>query len=211
MLREDMVACSRLISRALTLLEYDVKEPAIEALTDAQDLLERAPDEQRRKWRERKQRSRESQDVTVTSPVVTVIPRDSVVEEVVVEEVLKGVQGEMEPPAFIKPNVAQFVDEVIGHFNRITGSRYSTGPKRNKAHSRLIGARLKQEADLAAGDFAKAVKRTEMLIRLYHQKWANDAKQAQYLRPATLFTEDKWADRMEETRQWTQSQNGGMR
>ena len=102
MLREDMIACARLIERALTLCEFGHAADAVPSLRDAQALLEKAPDEQRQRWRERKKRQRSpdvpvtSPDVPVTSPDVPVtgcdVTGDSVVVEAAVVE--EGVEAE---------------------------------------------------------------------------------------------------------------------
>ena len=119
MLREDMIACARLIERALTLCEFGHAADAVPSLRDAQALLEKAPDEQRQRWRERKKRQR-SRDVPVTSPDVPVtscdVSGDSVVVEEVEEAAAEGARRIPIPPVEASPTpemVAARVSETI--------------------------------------------------------------------------------------------------
>ena len=183
MLREDMVECAALVGRALVLCQYGHGDDAAGPLEEALSLLQKAPDVQRQKWRERKQaqRERESTDVTVTSRGVTVtgcdVTGDSVEEEGVVEAEEEEVAT---PPPFLVPSVSmEDVDAVLAGFNEITGSSLRTGDTRSKKAAERVRSMLvrltKEEGDVeaarrrlgrvvmwlwkerAGGDFAKFV------------------------------------------------------
>ncbi len=104
--------------------------------------------------------------------------------------------------------ISEKVDEVLSAFNDVAGRDYRTGPKRSKAHARLITARLKQEVEASGGDMDQAATRAVLLVRCYQEKWGDDPKMCDYVRPSTLFQAAKWADRMDDTRRWVTGRNG---
>ena len=187
MLREDMIACARLIERALTLCEFGHAADAVPSLRDAQALLEKAPDEQRQRWRERKKRQR-SRDVSVTSPDVPVtgcdVTGDSVVvEAAVVEEgvVAEGARRmpippvEAQPPSLTPDVVAARATERMRELSSAVG--LSTLPAR--------------KAVKALTDEGVALDRVEaILIRAAVDAWEDLTTQGarKKYRPALVFS-----------------------
>ena len=187
MLREDMIACARLIERALTLCEFGHAADAVPSLRDAQALLEKAPDEQRQRWRERKKRQR-SRDVSVTSPDVPVtgcdVTGDSVVVEAAVVEEGVAAEGarrmpippvEAQPPSLTPDVVAARATERMRELSSAVG--LSTLPAR--------------KAVKALTDEGVALDRVEaILIRAAVDAWEDLTTQGarKKYRPALVFS-----------------------
>jgi hypothetical protein len=191
MLREDMVECAALVGRALVLCQYGHGDDAAGPLEEALELLQKAPDVQRQKWRDRKQaqRERESTDVTGTSRDVTVtgcdVTGDSVEEEEGVEEEAPT------PPPFIVPSVSMDdVDAVLAGFNEITGSSLRTGDTRSKKAAstvRSILVRLTKEE----GDVEAARRRLGRVVMwLWKERAGGDF--AKFVVPSTVCSPSKF-------------------
>jgi len=187
MLREDMVECAALVGKALVLCQYGHGKDAAEPLAEALSLLQKAPDAQRQKWRERKQAQRASMspDVTGTSLDVTGkgcdVTGDSVVEEV--EEV---VVEEVVPPVFVSMDD---VDAVLTSWNALTGSSMRTGPTRSKRSAEQLRSLLVRLAKEEGDDVAAARSKVGEVVKWL---WADRAGTdlAKYVVPSTVCR--KW-------------------
>jgi uncharacterized phage protein (TIGR02220 family) len=92
-----------------------------------------------------------------------------------------GIEHQNHPPAH-KPELWDFASEpengygghyVLAWLNKLTGSRYRGVP----ANLRLANARLKEYS----------VRELRWMISIMHERWADDPRMRDYLRPKTLF------------------------
>ena len=188
MLREDMVECAALVGKALVLCQYGHGKDAAEPLAEALSLLQKAPDAQRQKWRERKQAQRASvsPDVTGTSLDVTGKGCDVTGDSVVVEEEVVVAEEVVVPPVFVSMDD---VDAVLTGWNKLTGSSMRTGPTRSKRSAEQLRSLLVRLAKEEGDDVEAARRRIGDVVKwLWNDRAGTDL--AKYVVPSTVCR--KW-------------------
>ena len=111
-----------------------------------------------------------------------------------------SVKSKQEPQVNSKPisPVARQPDQVdseslvLDHFNRVTNSNYGKGG-RTKSTLGYIRGRLAE--DYSPEDLI-------LVVDYLNEKWANDPKMSDYLRPKTLFAPENCVEYFEKAKKW---------
>ncbi|HDG1692829.1 TPA: conserved phage C-terminal domain-containing protein, partial [Kluyvera georgiana] len=95
-------------------------------------------------------------------------------------------------PVARQPDQVDSESLVLDHFNRVTNSNYGKGG-RTKSTLGYIRGRLAE--DYSPEDLM-------LVVDYLNEKWANDPKMSDYLRPKTLFAPENCVEYFEKAKKW---------
>lgn len=102
------------------------------------------------------------------------------------------ITGKDSCPVAPQPDHADAESLVLDHFNRVTNSNYGKGG-RTKSTLGYIRGRLAE--DYSPEDLM-------LVVDYLNEKWANDPKMSDYLRPKTLFAPENCVEYFEKAKKW---------